>query len=222
MSLYLSHIRLARSPSVRALAGLFAPDDGPRRRSAQHNLLWSAFSDGPDRERDFLWREESDGSFLVLSAREPSQIDLFEPHRVKPFAPSLSAGDRLDFVLRANATRTKRGGARVDVVMDALHSLPGGERAAMRMELARREGRAWLERQGEVSGFRVLEASADDYSTETLPSPDRRKGRPRFGIIDFSGRLEVDDPEAFLGRVAGGFGRAKAFGCGLMLVRRAR
>jgi len=36
-----------------------------------------------------------------------------------------------------------------------------------------------------------------------------------------TGALEIADPAAFLARLAQGFGRAKAFGCGLMLIRRA-
>lgn len=220
MNLFISHIRLSRRPSARALGSLLMPDDKAQRRSTQHNLLWSVFADGPERERDFLWREEPDGSFLVLSARAPNQIDLFEPHRVKPFAPSLASGDRLNFLLRANATRAKRDGKRVDVVMDALHDIPAGKRAALRMELAGKEGRAWLERQAEASGFHLIDAQAHDYSVETLPFYRSRKDRPHFGIIDLSGQLEVKDPDIFLARVARGFGRAKAFGCGLMLVRR--
>lgn len=221
MSLYLSHIRLSRSPSVRALSGLLMPDDAALRRSAQHNLLWSVFADGPERTRDFLWREEQDGSFLVLSAREPKQIDLFEPHRIKPFAPVVHTGDQLGFVLRANATRAKSDGKRVDVVMDALHSIPSGQRNTQRMDIAAREGRAWLERQAEKGGFRLLDAQLQDYSTETLPSKNGRKNQIRFGIIDLAGSLEVTEPELFLKTVAGGLGRAKAFGCGLMLIRRA-
>ncbi|WP_243641924.1 type I-E CRISPR-associated protein Cas6/Cse3/CasE [Rhodovulum steppense] len=45
--------------------------------------------------------------------------------------------------------------------------------------------------------------------------------QPQFGILDLEGRIEVTDPEALLARLARGFGRAKAFGCGLMLIRRA-
>jgi CRISPR system Cascade subunit CasE len=33
--------------------------------------------------------------------------------------------------------------------------------------------------------------------------------------------LQVTDPAAFLAKVASGFGPQKAFGCGLMLLRRA-
>ena len=61
MSLFLSHIRLSCSPSAQALAGLLMPEDQAQRYSAQHNLLWSVFADGPERKRDFLWREGADG-----------------------------------------------------------------------------------------------------------------------------------------------------------------
>lgn len=222
MTLYLSRIRLSRSPSAQALAGLLLPAEAGPRRSAQHRLLWAAFADGPDRRRDFLWREDRNGEFLTLSARPPVPMDLFAPHEVKDFTPVLLPGGRLDFVLRVNATRMKRGGRRVDVVMDALHGLPREARAPERMAAATREGAAWLDRQGEVAGFRVLKAEASDYSTEVLPGHrGPRKGQPQFGILDLSGHIEVTDPATFLSRLAAGFGRAKAFGCGLMLIRRA-
>lgn len=222
MTLYLSQLRLARSPAAQALAPVLAPPDAAARRSAQHSLLWSVFSDGPDRRRDFLWREERDGSFLTLSERPPAQNDLFQPHRVQGFAPVLAVGDPLDFQLRCNATRTKRDGARVDVVMDALRSVAPAERAAHRMRLADSEGRSWLERQGEKAGFRVQSCEAADYSAEVLPGHrGPRKGQPQFGILDLMGRIQITDPAAFLAQLALGFGRAKAFGCGLMLIRRA-
>lgn len=222
MTHYLSQIRLARSPAAQALAPLLAPSDPAARRAAQHNLLWSVFADGPDRSRDFLWREEKDGSFLTLSARAPLQTDLFAPHRVQGFAPVLTPGNRLGFQLRCNATRAKKGGARVDVVMDALHGLPADSRAEQRMRVATVEGAAWLSRQGEKAGFRVLEAEAADYSTVVLPGHrGPRKGQPQFGILDLSGVIEITDPAAFLAQLPLGFGRAKAFGCGLMLIRRA-
>lgn len=222
MTLYLSHIRLARSPAAQALTPLLLPQDSAARRAAQHNLLWSVFADGPARRRDFLWREERDGSFLTLSARPPVQTDLFQPHQVRDFAPALAPGDRLAFQLRCNATRTRRDGARVDVVMDALHTIALGHRAPERMRLATQEGAAWLGRQGERAGFRVIEAEAADYITEVLAGHrGPRKGQPQFGILDLTGRIEITDPGAFLTQLPLGFGRARAFGCGLMLIRRA-
>ncbi len=221
MTRYLSRLRLSHSPSARALAPLLMPSEAGHRRSAAHNLLWSVFADGPDRKRDFLWRQEDDNSFLTLSARPPASSELFEPHQIKPFAPVLAVGDRLEFRMRANATRMKRGGARVDVVMDALYALPGEERAEKRMDLATSAGTDWLSRQGGHAGFGVLDAVVEDYSVELLPGHrGPRKGQPQFGIIEVAGRLEVTDPAIFLDYIGKGFGRAKAFGCGLMLVRR--
>ena len=41
-----------------------------------------------------------------------------------------------------------------------------------------------------------------------------------FSSIDISGTLTVDDPELFLNNLRQGIGRAKAFGCGMMMIRR--
>ena len=42
-----------------------------------------------------------------------------------------------------------------------------------------------------------------------------------FSTLDFDGILTVNDPAAFLLALSRGFGAAKAYGCGLMLIRRA-
>lgn len=222
MTLYLSRLRLSQSPSAQALSGLLNPGDPARRMDAHHKLLWAVFSDGPERQRDFLWREDSAGVFLTLSARPPLASDLFTPHEVKDFAPVLAAGDQLAFSLRANATRARKGVGRVDVVMDALYGIPSGARAEDRMILAQPAGSDWLAGQGAKAGFRLIHAEVGDYSTFTLPGfRGPRKGQPQFGILEMTGVLHVTDPAAFTAQLVQGFGRAKAFGCGLMLIRRA-
>ena len=104
--------------------------------------------------------------------------------------------------------------------MDALHDVSGPDRASARLNLAHGAASDWLARQGDRNGFTPEEISVEDYSVLTLPSMSRRRGQPRFGVLDLTGRLKVTDPEAFLARLGAGFGRAKAFGCGLMLIRR--
>lgn len=221
MSLYFSRLRLSRSPSAAALSSLLNPRDAGSRLDAYHKLLWSVFTDSPDRTRDFLWRDEGEGRFVTLSARPPGSSALFEQPDVKEFNPLLAPGDRLAFALRANATRSRKNLGRVDVVMDALHGLPSGARANERMALAQTAGTDWLAGQGAKAGFRLIECDVGDYSTHTLPGyRDPRKGHPQFGILDMSGLVEITDPVAFLPQLALGFGRAKAFGCGLMLIRR--
>ncbi|NVO23046.1 type I-E CRISPR-associated protein Cas6/Cse3/CasE [Donghicola mangrovi] len=219
--MYLTKASLSRAPSVKALDKLLMPSEAGNRTDTHHRLLWTLFADSADRTRDFLWREEGKGTFLILSERPPVPTELFANVDSKPFAPDLGQGDRLRFALRANATRSKDK-KRVDVVMDALYALPSEERAEQRMDVATAEGSAWMERQGAAHGFRVLDCVASDYTVHALPAyRGPRDKQPQFGILDLEGELQITEPAAFVAAVGKGFGRAKAFGCGLMLLRRA-
>jgi CRISPR system Cascade subunit CasE len=224
--LFLSRARLRRDAPVAALAELLVPINPADRAGASHKLVWALFADSTDRRRDFLWREEKPGHFMALSSRPPD-----DPHRLfeldfKPFVPALSVGDRLGFSLRANpivARPEARGerGKRHDVVMNALRNVPQSERATSRPEAVLSAGRAWLARQGEVHGFAPAgDADVDGYDSLRIP---RATGKPAvFGVLDISGVLEIQDPSRFLAQLPQGFGRARAFGCGLMLIRRVR
>lgn len=145
--------------------------------------------------------------------------------------------------LKPNGKR--RGGKRMDVVMRELHAVPG--RAKTGEPLRRGEGRAWrreqllgwldedldppvrpvivwLARQGDKHGFMLEEAATRvvAYRRVALPREARKGDRDIvFGQADVEGTLRVTDPAAFLERLTEGFGRAKAFGCGLMLLKRA-
>ncbi len=226
-SLWLGRAHLKRDASVAALARLLVPDDPHARVAAAHRLVWSLFADDPDRRRDFLWREEKPGHFMTLSSRPPADPhDLFDLES-KAFEPALEAGDALSFTLRVNpviARPEARGqrGKRHDVVMDALRDVPDGERASARFEAISTAGRAWLARQGAAHGFTPLgPAVCDGYDRIRLPRPGKQPPAV-FGVMDISGVLEVRDPAAFLTQLAAGFGRARAHGYGLMLIRRIR
>ena len=223
--MYLSRFVLSRDPSVAALNALLDPDQSGNQMDAHHRLIWSAFAGDPNAKRDFLWREDGQGAFLVQSPEPPQGSPFFEPVEVRVHAPDLKAGDRLAFLLRANATRDLRGEnrsrKRVDVVMKLLHGVPKSERDERRMDLADQAAQEWLTGQGARAGFNVDRVEVQDYSTVTLPSHrGKRKAAPRFGILDLTGQITVSDPDAFLAKLAQGFGRAKGFGCGLMLIRR--
>lgn len=225
MSLYLSRLTLNPAPSARAMIQLINPEAASAAADAHHRLIWTAFSDARDRIRDFLWRYDGDNRFYTLSARPPRPNDLFGEPAIKTFEPDLAVGDRLDFVLRANATKTSRkaGGKRVDVVMDLLHDEPVENRAIMRMKLAQQAGEAWLARQGAERGFAPLRTVVEGYNVLELGhEPASRANRPRLGVLDLSGTLTITDPVLFVPALAKGFGRAKAWGCGLMMIRRAR
>lgn len=228
--LILSRIRLRRDASVRALAPLLLPE-GQGHVGAAHRLIWALFADGGDRRRDFLWREEGPGRFMALSARPPIPMDLFDIEHTA-FEPVLAPGDRLGFTLRANAVISRspgpgQRGQRHDVVMDTLHALPKGARNAARLSAVSEAGTAWMTRQGSVHGFTPEPGLAvDGYDRTQVERPGSAAGagkgaRPAiFGVIDLTGALRVHDPARFVAALATGFGRARAFGCGLMLIRR--
>lgn len=222
--LWLARARLRRDVRVATLAPLLLPEGDDQRALAAHRLIWSLMPSDAAARRDFLWREEAPGRFLVLSPRCLDASALFEVE-AKPFEPALRAGDRLGFALRANPTVTRSGprdrGTRADVVMDALHPLPQAERAAARPTLMREAGLEWLIRTGARHGFSPDPGGTvvDGYRMLRIP---RRGAKPaRVGTLDYAGTLTVGDPAAFLAGLASGFGRARAFGCGLMLIRRA-
>lgn len=225
--LYLSRARLRRDATVKALLSLLQSGDKGNHHPG-HHLVWSLFADGPDRRRDFLWREMKQGTFLILSTRRPADRHaLFDIDVPKLFAPALKAGDRLQFSLRANPVvrrRDPRRGRSVkhDVVMDALRSHLGGARAEHRFAVIREQGFAWLERQAEKAGFTVRPdgVRVDGYDQHRV-TRNGSASAMSFSTLDFDGLLTVCDPDAFLAAIASGFGAAKAYGCGLMLIRRA-
>ena len=169
-----------------------------------------------------------DGAFLVLSARRPEDRHaLFEIDEPKAFAPALAPGDRLRFSLRANPTVRKskepgqRHAPRHDVVMDALRPLQDGSRAEHRMSAIRKKGFDWLARQGCKAGFEIREDEllCEGYRQHRI---DRDAGDSTlsFSSLDFEGVLKVREPDLLTSAIARGFGPSKAFGCGLMLIRR--
>lgn len=223
---YLVRARLRRDVPAAAIARLLVPPDRDSRLGAAHRVIWALFADGADRKRDFLWRETRPGEYLALAARPPVDEHKLFHLESKPFAPALRPGQRLRFDLRANpvvSSRPEPGdkrGRRHDVVMQALHGLPKQDRPLEREARTRAAAADWLARQGELWGFtpdpdRFV---VDGYDQVRLPREPGTKPIA-FSALTLGGVLTVREPEAFLGRLAHGFGAAKAFGCGLMLIR---
>lgn len=226
--MYLSQLTLRQSPSTKALGQLLNPKHEGRRMDAHHRLVWSAFASDSDAKRDFLWRQDGDYRFFVLSKKPPIESELFERPSTKDFEPNLRAGDQLSFRLRVNPTRTIKTGATTDggkprrkhrdVIMHALTGVAKEKRAELRTGLAQSATNEWLRGVGDRTGFQLHKSIVTGYRTLHVPGPRDRS--PRFGVVDVDGSIEVIDPNAFLERLLLGYGRAKAFGCGLMLIRR--
>lgn len=234
--LFLSRVSLRRDVPAQALAPILLPAEPGARLGATHRLIWAMFPSTPDAERDFLWREEGRGelspgraSFLILSKRPPVDAHgLFTIDEPKPFTPVLRPGDRLAFALRANpvVARSVPGSRarsrRHDIVMDRLSAIPkGDERAERRREVMIEAAHAWLTSQGERTGFCLDEpAGLRVEGYHRLRIPREQAPAVAVSVLDLEGRINVTDPGRFVPALAAGFGKAKAFGCGLMLIRR--
>lgn len=220
--MFMSRISLSPDANVRDVAAV--ANGGAY---ADHRLMWGFF--GQERsDRDFVFRRmerRNRPSFLVVSQRQPMS-DL-SPWTVesKPYDPQLRAGDELVFSLRANPVVRRREDdgrqRRHDVVMDAKQSLNESrpdDRVPMHALIAEASG-SWLLARADRLGFELdgSSLSCDGYRQRRV----RRRGRTiSFSTVDIDGLLRVADPERFRRTLFRGIGPSKAFGCGLLLVRR--
>ncbi len=221
--MFMSRITLSPTASLRDLAAVAAAD-----AYADHQLIWSFFP-RDDPKRSFLFRKmEARGrpSFVVVSPEEPVSPSPAWLVESKPYTPRLREGQRLAFSLRANPVirrRTDDGRQRRDdVVMDAkkrFKEAHPGEPAPMQ-RLIQEAGTAWLEARAQRLGFAIDPrlVRCEGYRQHRLT---RGRGKPvRFSTVDMEGLLTVTDPERFAKTLVTGVGPSKAFGCGLLLVKR--
>jgi CRISPR system Cascade subunit CasE len=205
--------------------------DGPY---SEHQWLWRFFPAPDGTSRDFLFRRQDVGGFprfYVVSSRPPQSQGLAWHIQATDYAPRLQTGQWLRFDLRANpvVTRSQDGkSGRHDVVMDEKRRLlqerglahwkewQGGDKPPLH-DLVQKSCLEWLQSRASRLGFEIDEQSliVDRYQRHT-----EKEGRLRFSTADFSGILKVTDPAAFEKTLYAGVGHAKAFGCGLLLVRR--
>lgn len=208
----------------------------------EHRWLWRFFPAPDGAPRDFLFRRRDvDGlpRFYVVSSRAPESASAAWCIQSRPYRPCLQSGARLAFELRANpvVSRTENGKAhRHDVVMDAkkrllneyglaswkdwpadLVSADGhpAPRPAL-YDLVQQTCVDWLAARAERHGFALVARSviASAYQQHT-----GKRGELQFSSVDLAGELTVTDAGRFAQALTHGIGRAKAFGCGLLLIR---
>ncbi|EAQ9982479.1 type I-E CRISPR-associated protein Cas6/Cse3/CasE [Salmonella enterica] len=182
-----------------------------------HQWLWELFPGG--KERQFLYRrEELQGAFrfFVLSQERPAESAIFDV-QCRPFAPELSVGQILRFTLRANPTICKAG-KRHDLLMEAKRQVKTQPDSRDIWTYQQQAALEWLSRQGEQNGFSLREASVDAYRQQQIR---REKSRQmiQFSSVDYAGVLVVKNPVLFLQRLVQGYGKSRAFGCGMMLIK---
>ncbi|HEC8924835.1 TPA: type I-E CRISPR-associated protein Cas6/Cse3/CasE [Salmonella enterica subsp. enterica serovar Stanley] len=182
-----------------------------------HQWLWELFPGG--KERQFLYRrEELQGAFrfFVLSQARPAESAIFDV-QCRPFAPELNVGQLLRFTLRANPTICKAG-KRHDLLMEAKRQVKTQPDSRDIWTYQQQRALEWVSRQGEQNGFSLREASVDAYRQQRIR---REKSRQmiQFSSVDYTGVLVVNNPVLFLQRLAQGYGKSRAFGCGMMMIK---
>lgn len=222
---YLSRIRLKPGLDLAQLAKALPTD-----AYAEHKLIWQLFSERSD-TRDFLFRREQQGHwpfFYVLSRHEPVDEKNLWDIECRPFQPRLASGERLAFALRANPVRVRKISddpavktrRRDDVVADLKkHRYPDRQQRPPLAAIVHEAGAEWLAERAGRCGFEIEFVHPDGYRQHRLYKPGA--DRPiSMSTLEFNGVLRVVDGERFLETLRHGIGPAKAFGCGLLLVRR--
>lgn len=232
---YFSQVQIDEVKSTETIKRLLAQEN---RNYQLHQLLWELFPD--HQNRPFLFREYMNSNrkrcFYVLSSEEPSPEHPQLRVQSKPFAPQLSKGQVLAFDLRANpivSQQDPRTGKpkRHDVMMAAKHHArqtdPSVQGEALH-QIMTQAATDWLCDPKRLANWGVtitapVQVSA--YQQHHLQRPKNRTASKttqqtiQFSSVDYQGLLTVDEPDRFLTQLLIGFGRSKAFGCGLMLIR---
>ncbi|QSA96792.1 type I-E CRISPR-associated protein Cas6/Cse3/CasE [Methylococcus sp. EFPC2] len=194
-----------------------------------HRAVWTLFpgqEKEPRKELDeerqgFLFRVEENHTGhkarLLVQSQTAPRIEGQGARSLgsREFDPQPSEGQQLEFLLTANPIKT--------ITDQFSDTKPGkkpnkrGERKCRVPLLREEEQIAWLN--GRLIDCAMVE------SVTVQPHPllffrDKRKNHGKLLTVTYQGLLRVTVPEILRSRLYNGIGPAKAFGCGLMLVRR--
>lgn len=192
-----------------------------------HQLLWRLFTEETD--RSFLFRQEIGVGglphFYVLSNNKPITDNTLFNLQTKEFKPQLNSNQRLSFKLRANPTICIKNNAgksqRHDVLMHTKkqqqNSIKNSQELTLLMHQAAQN---WLANETRLTDWGISLDYLPEVQAYTQHKTTKKNGQIiRFSSVDFEGLLTINNPEKFLQQYSQGFGRSKALGCGLMLIR---
>lgn len=166
-----------------------------------HQQVWRWFD--PEQKggnnRTFLFRRENSGrqmTIYTLSDQPPVVRDGWLAD-TKEFAPPMQAGQKVRFKARLNPTTKDDSGKRRALAAENLTE--------------------WLMRRLECIGAQLQTVAVEERSVAFQKA---RTGHDvTLGVVEVAGTLTVQDPARFLTGLREGVGRAKSFGCGLLMIR---
>lgn len=221
--MYLSKISL--QPSAQAAAELAKLTANGAYTA--HQLLWQLFTE--ETQRNFLFREEMTMSgrpeFYLLSETKPKALESIFLVQTKEFMPVLQEGQRLAYKLRVNPTVcvTDENGKskRHDVLMHAKKHYKDDIKTSTELSfIMHQAAHEWLANDKRLAKWGIQLDSLPEVQRYSQHKSKKKSGHEiQFSSVDFEGVLTIKNPNEFLEQYRQGFGRAKALGCGLMLIR---
>ncbi|MDO5861572.1 MAG: type I-E CRISPR-associated protein Cas6/Cse3/CasE [Thermoplasmata archaeon] len=189
-----------------------------------HKAMWGLFPNDGTKRRDFVYAVLDDGrTIYCVSAEPPVGTDGLWKVETKEYSPRVEEGDILRFRICANPTKANSSTGkhqRHDVVMDLKRRLRESDEEASMDEIVRRAVVPWIQRKGELNGFRPLEPELMIHSYTGHESYKAGVQKISFSTVVIEGLLEVTDSDAFEKALYSGIGTAKGFGCGMLMVKR--
>jgi CRISPR system Cascade subunit CasE len=199
---------------------------------AMHAAVMAGFADpSPTADGRVLWRLDShdSGRRVLLYAASPGKPDFThiveqagwpttEAWDTRPYdglLGSLRRGQRWQFRLTANPVHAVR--------------LPAWPKTKPLPHVTVKQQEQWLLDRADRLGFQVApsQAGVDELDLAVVERSLRRferngSGTVTISFVTYEGHLEVVDVDALRQSLTHGIGRAKAYGCGLLTLARAR
>lgn len=195
-----------------------------------HQMLWQLFPDDPDAKRDFLYRKEIKGSYpvyYIVSKRIPVSGESLFHIETKEYTPKIRKEQIYSFCLRVNPVIAKKeenckNSKRHDIWMNAWREgMSRGFVGEKLTEFITTQAKQWLVNRGERLGFSI---SQNDIILEGYTRhrffDNKMKRAINIGVLDYCGTIQVTDEKIMLNTLFNGIGKSKAFGCGLLLIKR--
>jgi CRISPR system Cascade subunit CasE len=184
----------------------------------EHKLIWQFFVDQQSGTRPFLFRRVDQTTFIMVSKVSPiNQSNGLWVLESKKYDPVLQIGKQLRFTLRVNPVVTHLNCKKKhDVKMDLLFQKRKlGVVRETAQELLQTSVTNWLTKRQSIHGFEVIEEliNVDEYLQHRI-----KPIKIPISTCNISGKLVVTNPDTFKNLLFSGIGKAKGFGCGLMLI----
>lgn len=178
-----------------------------------HRMLCGLFS-RERQEQQLLYRVKMDGNrvFVYLHSREaperiPAYGSLVGQREVSDWVNTMEAGQVWGFDLLAMPSKK-------------VYQPERDQNSRRRILRHSQERQEWLRRKGEQNGFRILQAEEQQDQHSKGYHPEEKGGVMHLDAYRYQGVLQIRDGEKFRKALAEGIGPGKAYGLGMLLLRR--